>query len=188
MKKLFKGFITLLFGLMLLGLIWGFFLESKWEIGVQQSINSDPATIFPQLNSLRQWPTWTVWNSNNYPEMRMSYEGEEYGPGAIQRWDDGHTQGIIRITASEPNRSISYHLSMDEESIQMDGEFLLQYRGDATDVQWRLSGDSGKNPIARLMMLAYKPVIQADLETNLRQLRDKLSQTNPLPAPTEQTD
>ena len=151
MKKLFKGLITLLFGLMLAGLVWGFF------------------------NTLQQWPTWTVWNSVNYPEMSMNYEGEPSGPGSIQRWDDGHTQGTIRITDTEPNRSVRYQLSMDEDSIQMQGEFLLQSRGDATEVQWRLSGDSGANPIARLMMYAYKPIIKVDLETNLRQLRDKLS-------------
>jgi hypothetical protein len=181
MKKFFKGLITLLFGLMLLGLIWGFFLESSWKIQVSQPIKAEAAVIYPYLNTLREWPSWTVWNNKKYPDLVINYEGETSGIGAIQRWDDGHTQGIVHIVRSDLNRSIGYELSMAQESIRMQGEIILEPRGDATEVRWLLSGDSGANPIARLLMLAYQPVIESDLKTNLRQLDERIMQLRTSP-------
>lgn len=176
MKTLFKSIVTLLFGLMLLCLIWGFFLESKWEIQVTHSIKAGPADIFPYLNSLREWPNWTIWNRRQYPDLKVRFEGETSGPGAIQHWDDGNTVGSLRILESDPNRSLSYELTMEADSIQMQGKFVLQPLSNATEVRWTLAGDSGANPIARLMMLAYKPVIAEDLATNLQQLEKMLIQ------------
>lgn len=168
--RIVKGFITILLGFLLLGLIWGFFVDPQWEVTVRQEIPAEKTIVFPYLNTLENWPNWTVWNTTNYPDMKMTYEGATSGVGAIQHWNDGGTQGILKITDSITDTFLKYQLNMGNNSIVMHGEFSLVSRGDKTIVTWIVQGNAGSNPIARLMMFAYKPMIEKDLIGSLENL------------------
>ncbi|MFV2058635.1 MAG: SRPBCC family protein [Thiohalomonadales bacterium] len=169
--KIFKIIMSVLLGLVLAILALGFALDPKWEVSSRLQIAADKATIFPYINSLQEWPNWTAWNTKNYPETVNTFEGPPWGVGAIQRWDDGNMQGVIRIIKSKTNKSIRYELSMEQEKINMQGRIHLQARGDKTLLVWQLKGDAGENPLGRIMMFVYKPLIIKDLDEGLQNLK-----------------
>lgn len=169
--KLIKA-ITIILTLTIIALIvTAYSLDSKWQVQVSENIDSPAATIFAQINMLKRWPQWTVWNNTKYPDMHMSYEGSESGVGAIQRWQDGKDIGVLKITDSKKNQSITYKLVMGDNRFIMLGEIILDAAPDNTKVTWRLTGDNGEDLIARLMMVILKPMIEKDLSTGLTNLK-----------------
>jgi len=166
-----KGFIFGLLGTLSIAFVVGYFAEPKWNVTVSNNIVLKSKFIFPYLNSLKLWSEWTVWNKQTYPEMKISYEGPKSGVGAIQRWQEGDSEGTIEITQSELNQLLKYHLTMDNKEYSMDGEISLVPAKHGTMVNWKLSGDSGSSVISRLIMLAYKPMIEKDLTGSLENLK-----------------
>ena len=147
----------------------------KWQIQVSQQINTPATEIFPLINTLKKWPDWTVWNKSNHPNMQMTYEGPESGPGAIQIWHEGDDQGVLEIINSKPEQVMEYRLNMGQSLFLMNGRISLresQQAGlTATTVTWKLWGDNGSNLIARLMTLAFKPMLKKDLINSLGNLQ-----------------
>lgn len=169
--KVFKFFMTLVLGFALIALALGATLDSKWDTTSRVQIGAAKERIFPFINSLKTWPDWTVWNSEKYPDMINKFEGPDAGQGATQYWDDGNMKGVVKITASKANKSIRYRLSMRDGKLTMLGRIHLQKRGDKTLVVWQVSGDAGNNPIGKILMFIYKPMIQDDLNGSLQNLR-----------------
>lgn len=151
--------------------------NSKWQVEVSQQINASPARIFPLINTLNKWPEWTVWNKTSHPNLQMTYEGESKGKGAIQIWLEGNNKSRLEIVASEPDRFVEYQLNMGNTLFLMNGEIRLTPSAAGTLVSWKVRGDSGPNLIARLMMLAFKPMIKNDLNGGLSKLRTILEKT-----------
>ena len=169
--KIVKVTITIILGLLLVTLALGFTLEPKWETSSRLQIPASKDNIFPYINTLRKWPDWTAWNKNNYPNIVNTFDGAPSGIGAVQQWDDGSSDGMITITDSKPGQSIMYTLSMEQGQISMQGRIHLQARGDNTLVVWQLSGDAGNNPIGKIIMYIYKPIIAKELTAGLENLK-----------------
>jgi hypothetical protein len=169
--KFAKGFIFGILGILTIAFVVGLTTEPKWKVTVSNNIVLQDKIIFPYLNSLKRWSEWTVWNKQTYPEMKISYGGPESGVGAIQRWQEGDSEGTLEIIQSDPNQLLKYHLTMDNKEYSMDGEFTLSPAKHGTIVNWNLSGDSGSSIISKLIMLAYKPMIEKDLIGSLQNLK-----------------
>lgn len=151
-------------------------LKGKWQVQASQYISAPADKVFPYISTLKKWPEWTVWNQTKYPNLQMSYEGTESGKGAVQIWHDGDDKGVLEIVASEPDHYIEYNLNMNEGLFLMQGRIKLSKASQGTQITWELSGDNGSNLMARLMTLAFKPMIKDDLEgglANLQQLFEK---------------
>jgi len=172
--KIVKVTITMVLGLLLVTLALGFTLESKWETSSRLQISSSKDAIFPYINTLSKWPDWTAWNKQNYPNNVNTFDGAASGIGAIQQWNDGSSDGVITIIDSILNQSTMYSLSMEQGQITMQGRIHLQARGDNTLVVWQLSGDAGDNPLGKIMMYIYKPIITRELTTGLNNLKSML--------------
>ncbi|WP_455211681.1 SRPBCC family protein [Kaarinaea lacus] len=146
-------------------------LGGKWQLQVSKQINAPAHEIFPYINTLKKWPDWTVWNKTNHPNMQMTYEGAESGAGAIQIWHEGKNKGILEITASETNQYIQYRLNMGQGLFLIQGQISLSESPQGTEVTWKLWGDNSTNLIARLMALAFKPMLKKDLAKGLSNLQ-----------------
>ena len=65
--KLIKA-ITIILTLTIIALVvTAYSLDSKWQVQVSENIDSPAMKIFAQINTLKQWPQWTVWNKTRYP-------------------------------------------------------------------------------------------------------------------------
>jgi uncharacterized protein YndB with AHSA1/START domain len=168
----FLRIVTILLAALAIGaVITALSMNSKWQVAVSRQINAPAENIFPLINAPNKWPEWTVWNQSNHPKLQMTYEGEPSGKGAIQIWHEGKDQGRLEIISSEPNRLVAYRLNMGGTLFLMHGEIRLTPSSTGTLVTWKVHGDSGSNLIARLMMLAFKPMIKKDLNDGLANLQ-----------------
>ncbi|MGD8594030.1 MAG: SRPBCC family protein [Gammaproteobacteria bacterium] len=164
--------ITILLATLAVGaVIAALSVGAKWQVQVEQHINAPASEIFPLISTLKKWPEWTVWNQTNHPNIQMTYEGADSGPGAIQIWHDGSDKGILEIINSEPDQFVEYRLNMGGGLFFMNGRITLSESQQGTLVTWKLWGDNGSNLIARLMALAFKPTMKKDLSDGLGNLR-----------------
>jgi uncharacterized protein YndB with AHSA1/START domain len=152
-------------------------IDSKWAVKVSRQINAPPEKVFSYVNTLNKWPEWTVWNKTNHPNLQLTYEGESSGKGAIQIWHEGKTRGRLEILTSEPDRLVSYRLNMGNILFLMHGKIQLAPSSAGTLVTWKVHGDTGPNLIARLMMLALKPMVKKDLDDGLSNLQAIVEKT-----------
>lgn len=165
--KILVGAVVLLLGVMLLIAL---LLDSEWRVERSVDIDAPPSKVLAYISLLPNWPEWTVWNAETYPEMKMSYSGPNWGVGAQQSWNDGSMVGVLEVTAYDPARYMEYSLDMDN------GEFVMQCRIEAlprltgSTVNWNCRGDTGGSPVDKLMMVIFKPLIGKDFEGGLNRL------------------
>lgn len=170
--KYIVGVVVLLLGILLLA---GFLLGPDWRVERSADVGAPPNKVMAYISMLPNWPEWTVWNSENYPGMKLSYSGPNWGVGAQQSWDDGQMVGILEVTGYDPASYLEYNVEMDH------GKYMMQCRIEvapllaSSRVSWSCWGDSGSNPVDRLLMVVYKPLIGNDFEVGLSNLQSRFA-------------
>ncbi len=171
--KLLKTLVIALLLLMLMVVVAGMFMDSQWQVERRGRVTAPVAKVYEYISTIRQWSEWTAWNKEAYPQMQLTYSGPDTGVGARQTWHDGAMGGFVEITAVVPGQSLDYVVNMDSGTHAMQCRLAVEPAGEAATVIWRCSGDSGGNPLDRLMMAAYKPMIGRDFEIGLARLQQQ---------------
>lgn len=172
-QRVFRVVLVLVTAFIAAVLIGGFMTPSEWRSEANIEINAPVSEVYEQVNTLKNWPTWSAWNSEIYPDLSISFSGAESGVGARYQWFDGAMNGELSIHETFANESINYTVTMDDGEFEMDCGFSF-VDGNSVAVQWACWGDSGSNPVARLMMKFYEPFMRKDFELGLQQLKAKL--------------
>ncbi|MBI5612188.1 MAG: SRPBCC family protein [Gammaproteobacteria bacterium] len=154
-------------------LIVSVFLPSKWTVERTVHIAAPAAAVFPYINSLKQWPAWTVWYERE-PDLRVSYDGPEAGVGAISRWAGKDGEGEMTVTASEQDKAVSYDLVFNNGEFRVRGVLRLAERDGGTAVTWTSDGDVGRNPVGRYFALFMDRWMGRDFEHSLATLKKTL--------------
>jgi len=160
-------FRLFLFALFLV--VFPFFLRRRPRVERRITILAPPATVFPYLNDLRNWPLWTAWSQRD--GMRSSYGETAIGSGAEQRWQGGKMDGVMRIVKSEPNERIDYEVEMNGGTHQLVGRVELQSDGACTRLVWKCTWDRAENPYRRYFDLLMRWFIRRDFAQGLVNLR-----------------
>jgi uncharacterized protein YndB with AHSA1/START domain len=145
------------------------------SFGVERtvSINAPPEKIFPLINDLRSWKSWSPYEKKD-PSMKMTYSGPAEGKGATFEWQGNREvgSGQVQITESDPPSKILLRL---DRSKPFEGhelvDFTLKPEGEATQVTWALHGH---NPyVAKVMGIFFNmdKMIGKDFESGLAQLK-----------------
>jgi uncharacterized protein YndB with AHSA1/START domain len=105
-------------------------------------IKAAPEAIFPLINDFRQWGSWSPWE-NKDPAMRRSFSGATSGKGSVYGWEGNKNvgSGRMEILDSATPRKIVIKLDFIKpfEGHNV-AEFTLLPRGEATHVDWLMSG------------------------------------------------
>lgn len=171
-----KGLFKIIFFLVIVLLIGSVFLSSDYKVERSALIQARKEEIFHKINSLKEWPSWTAWNKERFPDMAMLFEGPEAGEGARYTWNGATSgEGTIEITKSDPEKGIWYQLTFSDfepshASIQLSEE------ESQVKVVWQHQGNLGKNPFNKYFGLAMDKMIGADFETGLANLKKQLEQ------------
>jgi hypothetical protein len=153
-----------------------FGLPARYNVVRTTTINAQPADIHPSVNTLKEWPKWSAWTSDKYPDMKITYSGPESGVGAIDEFEGesvgGH--GRFEITKSDPDDGIEYTLDFDRGTYVSTG--AIKYtpaEAGGTTVTWSNGGDLGWNPISRWCgaLGLMDSVMGPDFETGLANLK-----------------
>ena len=138
LAQVFGGIGAVLVTLMLIGLV----LPGTWAAEASIQIEAEPAEVFPFLNDLSRWDTWTNWG-----EIDSELSDPSRGVGASRAWDDPNFgSGSVTITGSGSPTFVRYEVEV-EGGASVTGELRIQALGGASRVTWREEGDFGRNPL-----------------------------------------
>jgi effector-binding domain-containing protein len=119
--------------------ILALFGPSKVHVERSTMINASAATIYNEINTLKNWKSWSYWD-NIDPNMQSTYEGPEAGVGAKHIWkseNDSVGNGSLTITKSEPNTFV---------------ETTLEFEGMGTSVGgWKIADTTGAAKVTTYM-------------------------------------
>lgn len=165
--KFLAGFAALLaVGIVAAGLM----LEGPYTVERSTTVKATPEQVLAYAGDFSNWNEWTVWTKEAYPDMTVEHPGATVGEGAIQKWNDGSMEGQMEITAFQPDSHLEYLLDMDHGSWQMRCRIAAVLVDSGSVVTWTCGGDSGRNPINRIMMAIFKPMIGEDFQNGLDKL------------------
>jgi hypothetical protein len=171
--KIIKRVALAVVAVVVILLVISLFLPSKWAVERTARIAAPAPAIFPYINSLKQWPVWTVWYERE-PGLRVSYDGPDAGVGAISRWTGKDGQGEMTITASQMDESVFYDLVFNNGELRVRGVLRLTEGDGGTSVSWTTDGDAGLNPVGRYFALFMDRWMGRDFERSLATLKKTL--------------
>lgn len=170
LKKILLTVLVLI--LLLLGI--GFLLPVDSDVERSVVIDAPASTIYPTLATLRTWPEWTAWSSEQDPDCEWSFEGPETGAGAVMKWEGRrHMKGTLTIDKADPLTGIQYTLAM-EDMDPMKGSVTLAAEGSGTKVTWCFHGKLNGMPWSNWMqMVLIDPMVGHAFEVGLRNLKTR---------------
>lgn len=145
----------------------------RFTVERSATIQASPERIFPIINDLHRWPSWSPYEKKD-PNMQRSYEGPAAGVGATYGWNGNKDVGSGRMEISQSTPSSRVEMKLDffaPFKASHTAEFRLDSRGAATQVTWALHGES--NFTSKLMGLVFNmdKMIGKDFEEGLGNLR-----------------
>lgn len=170
MKK-FKNFLIGLLLVLLAMIIIAFLLPRQVHVERKGMIEAPPKVVFNQVNNLRTWDKWAVWNQID-PNMKIEYGNTGIGEGASYHWESDDSDvgsGILRITNSVPYDSIVTEMDFMDEGTAT-GYFGFDEVNGNTELTWAFDADLGNNPFARWMGLFFDPMLGPDFENGIENL------------------
>ena len=106
------------------------------------SIKAPPPKIFPLLNDYHNWPSWSPYEKMD-PAMKRTYSGPASGKGSIYEWEGNSNigKGRMEILDSTPPSKLAIKLDFFKPfEAHNTAEFLLEPKGETTDVTWAMFG------------------------------------------------
>jgi Polyketide cyclase / dehydrase and lipid transport len=175
MSILKKLGVVLLVG-MLLFIIIGMFLPAKRHFSRSIIINTPIDTIFKEVNSLKNWKSWSPWQGID-PKATVLYGGPEAGVGCSMSWNSENPQvgkGIQEIIVSEPDQQIVINLSFAgwDGTATTGWQFSEQEEGtNNTQVTWTYDSDNKGKFLSKYMDLMIYPKLGKNYEQGLKNLK-----------------
>jgi hypothetical protein len=142
-------------------------------------IAAAPEAIFPLINDLKQFSTWSPFEKD--PAMQKVYSGPEQGQGQRMDWNGNSEvgEGSVTVLSSSVASRIDMQLSMVRP---MRGDnhvtFTLVPSGGSTKVTWAMEG--GVPLIAKVMQLFIDMdrMCGAEFERGLANLKAKIERSH----------
>ncbi|AIF45910.1 SRPBCC family protein [Dyella japonica] len=150
----------------------------QFRIERAATIKAAPERIFPYINDLHRWQSWSPYEKKD-PAMQRSFEGPSSGQGAAYGWSGNKNigSGRMEISQSTPSSLVRIQLEFFTPfKASNTAEFVLEPQGDATRITWSMQGHS--NFMSKLMGLVFNvdKMVGKDFEdglVNLRTLAEK---------------
>lgn len=117
------------------------------------SIKATPDKIFPHINDLHAWETWSPYLKLD-PAMKTRYSGAAAGAGSVYEWEGNSKAGEGRVTIAQttPPNQVAIKLDMLKPfEAHNDVLFTLASKGETTDVTWAM--DAHNSLLSKVMGL-----------------------------------
>ena len=141
-----------------------------------ERIAAPPEAIFPLINDLRAFSTWSPFERKE-PNIKSVYSGPESGPGNRHDWDGNREVGAgwCRITNSVPYSRVDMELHMMRPmKCSSDVAFTLVPEGGSTLVTWSVDGPMPL--IAKVMdlVIGMERMCGNEFKTGLASLKSRV--------------
>ncbi len=173
LKKIGKWLLILIIILVVVS----FFLPSGSHVERSAVIKADPAVVFAQINTLKNWEKWSPWHKID-TAMKLTYAGPESGTGASYSWASENSKvgnGKLTIMNSVPNDSIITQLEFEGMGASS-GRYRFTKTDSGTKVTWAMDSKCSSLPWywripAKYMGLFMDKMIGPDFEKGLASLK-----------------
>lgn len=169
-----KRFATFAVGLFLAAVaavfVLGYMKPQTWSAEHSVRAKASRAQVATDVLDFQRWPDWTVWNKTKDPEATWTYTGTPGQPGASMTWT-GPVLGDGRMVLDEVSETrVVMSLFFGGEAAPNRVLFTFLEKAGHTMVTWRVEGDLGQNPIARLFGGTISRAVKKDIRANLASL------------------
>lgn len=147
------------------------FLPATVKVVRVRVIPVSPATVFQQINIVRNWEKWSPWYQID-PNMIIRYNDTDSGPGAACSWESENRQigkGAMMITAVRTDEFIATDMHFMEQRLAK-STFRLEAVAGGTSVTWTLTAELGHNPVRKFIGLLMDKWVGRDFEKGLASL------------------
>lgn len=166
--------------LVLISAIGLLFFPSHVEIKRTDLIFRSRSDVFSYLNDLGNFNAWSPWYRKDTAAVyRM--EGPASGTGAKLFWESDNSEvgnGSLTIKRTVADSIIQLELGFRENGTAQ-SEFRLATSGEATEVTWVLSIETGYNPFLRLLSAFMEKKVGHDFDEGLDRMKSNLEQSAP---------
>lgn len=129
--------------------------SDEYRVSRSNIIYASPAALYQQVNTLRNWQSWSPWAKID-PNAKIIFEGPESGVGAVMHWEGNKKigKGSLTITEVRPDAYIQFRLDMQKPiSSTSTVEFRFDNNGSNQLVTWAMYGK--KDYTAKIMSVAF---------------------------------
>lgn len=148
-------------------LIIPLFLADNLIISQSQLIKAKPATVFHQVNTIKNWDKWSPFDDDT--SMHVTYEGAESGVGATMIWS-GKESGSLTIVESVPYESIKTNIDYGQDGTT-NGIWKFEKTPEGVLVTWTTKMTDLSYPIERSFGLAMEVMMKPMLKKGLEDLK-----------------
>ena len=137
------------------------------------TIKARPERIFPLINDLHQFQTWSPYVKRDLA-MKQVYSGPVSGKGAAYAWDGNKNagKGCIEIVDTQPPGRVALRLDMEKPMAAQNAVvFTLVSQGDMTIVTWAMSGDQPLMGKVAGLFMDIDGMVGRDFEEGLSNLK-----------------
>jgi hypothetical protein len=145
---------------------------STYSVTRSSVIPAPAKDVFPLVNSFREWPKWSPWETVD-PDMQRTYSGAESGVGAKYAWSGNLKAGAgnMEIVESQEPDVIRIRLEFTKPFAAVNPTtFTFVPEGGGTRVTWTMTGEhKGIGKVFALFMNMDK-MVGGDFEKGLSSL------------------
>jgi uncharacterized protein YndB with AHSA1/START domain len=160
----------------LLAAVLGFAMTKPDSFNVQRTtkINAPPEKIFPLINDLHSWGSWSPWEKVD-PTMKRTHSGAASGLGAVYEWEGNAKvgKGRMEIVDAAPPSKVAIKLDflkpIEGHNI---AEFTLEPQGDSTNVTWAMRGPAPFISKVIQVFISMDSMLGKEFETGLANLKN----------------
>ena len=168
----FKKGSLILLTIILLFVVVGIALPSSYHVERSIKINGSNEAIFPYLNNLQKWKSWTALNNNKDYSLVQKYSGSAQGIGSEMSYNgDKLGKGNIKIIDNELNDHVSLILLINNR-FNTDGNIKIDAITKTTSkVTVSLTGDVGFHLPNRYIILMMNNIAGSLFQESLNRLK-----------------
>jgi hypothetical protein len=178
--KALKIIGLVLVGIIVLLLITGLFVDGKYAVEREVTINKSKQVVFDYVKYLKNQNKFSVWAKID-PAMKTEFRGEDATIGFVSAWDSENPKagkGEQKITKIDEGSRIDYEIHFIKPFESTDYAYLTleSVSENSTKIKWGFNGKM-KYPM-NLMMLTMdmEKMLAPDLQNGLNNLKTLLEQ------------
>lgn len=166
-----KKFGLALAVLIVLFIVVGLFLPTKFTVTRDQMIQAKPAAIHTYVNDLTKWDAWAPWKDGD-PSLVITQGKITSGVGATQSWDGKDGNGSLTFTKSSKKEGIDYDLAFNDGKLKSTAFIHYRDMGGNTLVTWTMTGDMEVPVVGGYLAMTMDSMVGDMFQNGLTKLKN----------------
>lgn len=178
--KALKIIGLVLVSLLVLVLVTGLFVNGKYDVEREVTINKPKQEVFDYIKYLKNQDNFSVWAKID-PAMKKDFRGEDGTVGFVSAWDSEDPKagkGEQKIIKINDGQRIDYELHFIEPFESTDFAYLTTeaVNDSVTTVKWGFDGKMKYPMNLMLLFMDMEEMLAPDLQNGLENLKTLLEQ------------